>query len=281
MALNNIELAIWDGDNTIWNWMAYAVPAYEAMCGTIAEIAGKSFDETAEAMKQFYSIKGTLEDEGLVQGLDEAGFFAHLMNFNRDDCAIKAQSSFSKVRREKLKVYQGIPETVKILNTNGVRQIVVTDATERQAKARLKFSKLEEYFEKIYSMKSGEVPNLPEKFRYQTVSAVPQFDLPHEKPHVELEKILKMTREEISQKVAIIGDNMAKDMELARLYDCLGIHAAYGATTPDLISRISKFAPERVASRNVGIGGTTDSNIRPANHPDEILELLQFNPRVD
>ncbi len=281
MALNKLELAIWDGDNTIWNWMAYAVPAYEAMCGTISEIAGKSFGETAEAMKKFYSIKGTLEDEGLVQGLDEAGFFAHLENFDRDDCAIKAQSSFSKVRRENLKVYQGIPETVKTLNANGVRQIVVTDATERQAKARLRFSKLGQYFEEIYSMPSGDVPNLPEKFRYPIASMVPQSDLPEEKPHVDLEKILNMTRAEIAEKVAIIGDNMAKDMGLARSYNCLGIHAAYGSTSQDFIDRIQKMAPPRVASRNVAIGGGAQENIKTANHPDEILGLLQFVPKVD
>jgi phosphoglycolate phosphatase-like HAD superfamily hydrolase len=275
VALNNIELAIWDGDNTIWNWMGYAVPAYEAMCSTIAEISGKSFDETAEAMKQFYSIKGTLEDEALIQGLHVAGFFAHLENFDLENCILKSQSAFSKVRREKLKVYQGIPETIKTLNENSLRQIVVTDATRRQAQARLRFSKLEKYFDGIYSMKSAVVPNLPEKFRYESESRVPQFDLPHEKPHVDLERILKMTREEIRQKVAIIGDNMAKDMGLAMAYDCLGIHAAYGASTPDLIGRISKFAPERVASRNVGIGTISNEKIKKATHPGEIIGYIK------
>ena len=74
MALNRIELAVWDIDNTISNWMSYAVLTYEAMCATIAEIADKSFDETAAEMKKFYAAKGTLEDEGLIQGLNEAGF---------------------------------------------------------------------------------------------------------------------------------------------------------------------------------------------------------------
>ena len=75
----------------------------------------------------------------------------------------------------------------KKLAENGVRQIAITDATARQAKARLRFSKLSEYFEGIHSMPSGVVPNLPDRFR-SSEADIAQFNLPEEKPHVDLEK---------------------------------------------------------------------------------------------
>lgn len=43
----NIRHVVWDGDNTIWDWMIYAVPSYEAMCRTIATISRKSFTATS------------------------------------------------------------------------------------------------------------------------------------------------------------------------------------------------------------------------------------------
>ncbi len=50
---SDIKHVVWDGDNTIWDWMGYAVPAYEAMCKSISRLSRKSFKATAAAMKDF------------------------------------------------------------------------------------------------------------------------------------------------------------------------------------------------------------------------------------
>ncbi len=279
--MDTIDTVIWDADNTLWDWMSYAVPAYEAMCNALAVYAGKSPDETAAAMKVFYTLKGTLEDEGLVQGLVSAGFFAHMSNFNLEEAVHIAKISFSQEREKHLKLYPGVFEAVTKVRQRVKQQIVLTDATGHQAPRRLMRSGLSGYFNAIHSMAIPLVDNIPERLRRPRSYGI---DIPHhilseEKPHINLETLLGMTREEIEKRVAIIGDNDAKDMELARLYRCLGVHAAYGRVPdPDLIRRLLRFAPPLAARKNMQIIGEGDpkdnSRILRANHPSEIPGLL-------
>ena len=276
-----IQHVVWDGDNTIWDWMAYAVPAYEAMCDVISDISGRSSDDTASAMKQFYTAAGTLENEGLVQGLQATGFFSHLSDFNLDQTIIRVHTVFSQIRQEKLHVYPGISSVMKEINRRGLEQIVITDAPKRQAQSRLRHSRLGSNISRGYAMPTAEISDLPAGFGQSSLSesGPPFYDLLHEKPHVDLEAIFQMTRAEVARHVAIIGDNDAKDMALARNYGCLGIHARYGATDPDLGRRIARFAPPRVASRNMqidaGLAENSNANIYPVDRPQDILEVLK------
>lgn len=278
---NEIEEIIWDGDNTIWDWMAYAVPAYEAMCSTIAKIAGKSEDETAAAMKRFYTAVGTLENELLVQGLAAEGFFSHIPHFDLNKVVVEAKMAFSEIRNERLRVYDGIAEVMDEISNRGVRQRMITDAPGGQASRRLKRSGLDGYFSDIYAMPTAEIGDLPSSFmRHGLGLDNPKLHvLSAEKPNVDLEEILHRTRDNISRTVGIIGDNDRKDMELARLYDCLGIHARYGIARADLVKRLQRFAPAHVAMRNMQIGGSDGAlagrgRIVPVNSPREITGVL-------
>ena len=118
-----LETVIWDGDNTLWNWMTYAIPAYEAMQNEIARIAEKSPEETAAAMKAFYTEVGTIEHEGLVQGLQAAGFFRNVPNFNLEDTIQRAQTAFNLVRRQHLHVYDGIRDVMEAMSDDDLNFI--------------------------------------------------------------------------------------------------------------------------------------------------------------
>lgn len=102
------------------------------------------------------------------------------------------------------------------------------------------------------------------------------YVLLEEKPHVDLERIFGMTREQVARHVAIIGDNDSKDMELARRYGCVGVHAAYGAADPALGKRLDRFAPPRVKNRSMqtDAGGVSGGRIFTANSAREILGFL-------
>lgn len=276
---SEITTVVWDGDNTLWDWMKYAVPAYEAMCQKIADIAGKSFDETAAAMKVFYTLKGTIEDAGLVQGLKLAGFFDGMADFDLHMTILEARRVFDAERKKHFELYSGIFEIVKELHGKKLKQIILTDAPQRQAKSRLRKSGLRPYIEEIHTMPKVTVPDLPAEFERdddedQLLLAT---ILTVEKPHTDLVELLAMTRQQIAKCVALIGDNMTKEMALAEAYGCLGIHAAYGAATEDYIRRLQKFAPPRVIRRNMNEGkqdGSSVSRIRSANQPEGIMEHL-------
>ncbi len=285
--MSEISTVIWDGDNTLWDWMEYAVPAYEAMCAEIARISGKSEDETAEAMKVFYTSKGTIEDAGLIQGLQSSGFFNEVGGFDIGKTVQRVQRIFSNVRSKNLNVYEGITDSVRQIHNRGIRQILLTDAPLVQANGRMKHTKLRGYFSDIHAMPAAVIPNLHNRFR-ETESSVITNPANHvltgEKPHTDLAAILSMTRDEIAATVAIVGDNDSKDMELARQFNCVGIHAEYGAAQAELVQRLQKFAPPRVARRNMQIGDSPQNSgtekrtgatkIMQAKSPHEIMGLL-------
>jgi len=292
---------IWDGDNTIWDWMKYAVEAYEAMALAIAEETGKSEPEVAAAMKKFYTKAGTIEDERLIQGLTNDGFFKGIPNFDmdkRDKLIEKIQKVFHKARSKHLHVYPGVYKVFKTVHEKGINNRILTDAPARQAKMRLKHSRLGPLLKHVNALPSKNDPDLPEIFleREKTGKYAADFDIteiPTEKPHSNLEEILKMTREQIRRHVVIIGDNDRKDMELVRLFGCRGIHAVYGETTNDLLQRLLRFAPERVAQKSSSLpsakNGDADAQAaKPAEHqgliipvkdPREILKVLGIKPK--
>lgn len=264
---NDLHTVLWDGDNTIWNWMQYAVPAYEAMCEEIAHITGKSFDETADAMKEFYSFHGTLEHEGLIQGLGVSGFFRHVVNFDQEQTILRVQTLFATVRRQNLHVYPGISRVMREFHHKGIVQHILTDAPARQALARLSHSKLSSYIDTVFAMPSAEISDTPFSLKKKLSKDAYQPKVvlvSEEKPHTNLEILLTMTRDQIARRVGMIGDNMAKDMALGERYGMRGVHAAYGAATQDYVRRIQRFAPVRVASRNMeAVGPSSDTKGNP------------------
>lgn len=267
---------IWDGDNTLWDWMKYAVEAYEAMSQTIADETGKPEPEVAAAMKRYYTMMGTIEDERMIQGLEAEGFFRDVPGFNMDRLIEKAQKIFTDVRDKNFHVYPGIYKVIKTVSGYGINNRILTDAPARQAKARLKHKRFgKKVIKHVNAMPSRDPDNLPEIFRRREREGKYDVDfdvteIPWEKPHSNLEEILRMTRDQIRKHVVIIGDNDRKDMELVRRYGCRGIHAVYGETTEDLLKRLLRFAPERVAKKNSSVGGESAAKNLPSTVENRI-----------
>ncbi len=280
----NITDIIWDGDNTIWDWMKYAVEAYEAMAKAIAHETNIAEDDVVAAMKKFYTKAGTIEDAGLIQGMVEEGFFKSVPDFDQNKLIEKAQKAFTHERKKHLKVYPGIHKVIKTVAENGIRNRILTDAPSGQAGQRIRRSKINPFLSQVNAQPARAVKDLPPKFLKREQRGLYSLDfeiteVPWEKPYSNLEEILKMTREQIRKHVVIIGDNDKKDMELARLYGCRGIHAVYGETHESLLKRLLRFAPERVAKKNVALKGTSGTDGKEqhgepaADHRGKIIKV--------
>jgi len=282
-----IETIVWDGDNTLWPWVSYAAPAYEAMCSVIAQESGKTEDEVADAMRTIYAEAGTMEYENLIQDLATRGFFEGMSSYNQHDIIEKAQKAFADVRRKKLKLYPGIKDAVEKAHKNEIKNIMLTDAPEHQARMRMKRSRIFKYFEHgIVALPSAELKDIHPKFQRRRERG--DYDVKFaskavntEKPHSNLEEILNMTREQIRNHVIIIGDNPQKDMALVQAYGCRGILAAYGKPDPADLEKLKRFAPPRIASKNAvtsesKIKENSQGHIVVVNDPKDISKVLHF-----
>jgi phosphoglycolate phosphatase-like HAD superfamily hydrolase len=287
----DIEKIIWDADNTFWNWTRYAARAYQAMADTIASSTHLPVKRVEEAMKAFYTVSGTLEDAGLIQGLESSGLFARNKYYNKESLIKGARRIFSKIRTAYFKKYENIGAILEITQKNGIENIVVTDAPRPQAIQRFIRAQLVPYISRLYTMPTKEIKDLPddvlikmERGGYQVPFDV--IELNKQKPDIDLVRILKLESESkkeaedyIRKHVAISGDNYGKDMAMAIKWGCLGLHALWGEADPEDIATIMKFAPAVIASRNVAIDNGSDKkrkNIIPVKKPEQILDILEL-----
>lgn len=296
---DGIDTLVWDQDNTTSDFLEFAVPAYEAMSATIAEATGIPEETVANTMQKIYFRHRTIEYEGVVQEMAQTGFFDNIENLKSDGkidpkkigaLALKAQKIFSQVRAKHLRPYPGIQQAFRKSKKEGFTNIILTDATSFQAKKRADYTKIGEYIDTIFARKKDPTPNLDQSFKDREARG--EYDVPfrvieidEEKPHTRLDQILKMTREEISRRVCIIGDNDDRDMELSRLWNCRGIFAVYGLhdKDSDLTKRIARFSPHSILARNASIvtksrpgRNKNNSLIKIAKTPADIEKILNI-----
>jgi phosphoglycolate phosphatase-like HAD superfamily hydrolase len=286
---DEIKQIVWDGDNTIWGWAEYAVPAYEAMTACISKETGIPEETIARELQNYYVETGSIEDERAIQGLAKKGLFNDIKNYNDKflhGLILKAQKAFSKARKEHLHVYPGIAKTLKQTHRAGIKNVILTDAPSRQAAMRIFHSHLSPYIDGVFARKKASDDGLPveysekeKKGKYRVNFKVIEVD--EEKPFTDLEKILKITREQIRNHVVIIGDNDEKDMEIARIWGCRGIHAVYGIPDKKLIERLLKFSPQSILRKNASIKNPKKDNrpkdnsrIKSAGDSGEIMAFL-------
>ena len=281
---------VWDADNTIWNWVTYAVHAYEAMSQCIASETGIPEPYVAAAMKRFYTDVGTLENEFLIQGLQAMGFFKKVPKLNLEDLIHKAQATFSRVRSKYLQLYEGIDLIFQETHRIGIKNHILTDAPGFQASMRLQHFGLGELVESVNTMPAADPKTLPKKFKerqrkgkYKVPFTVRVVD--KEKPYTDLEKILHLTRDQIRQRVAVIGDNLAKDGKLAIRYGCRYGLARYGFAGEDLLKRLLRFAPARTAKKNVAIEENPEisdlpENIKLINTSSDLADFIGISIKI-
>ena len=276
MESREIEIMGWDVDGTLLDWMGAYVPAYEAMSRAIAEYAGKSPQETTAAMKAFYTLKGKLEDEGLIQGLYEMGFFSGRAHFDEGEAIQVAKDAFSEARTEHLKVYPGIEETVHEIGKR-IHQLILSDGPLIQVRKRVEEANLLTVIPHVYGTRSASVPRLPEGL-LRDAHLNPDFVVSRPKPHTNLEEITNMSREEIRRGFAYAGDNRGLDMGLVEAFNATGFWAKWSGLDPTIVTRLTAFAPDGNVKKHLA-GHAADkrvssSRIFEVQDPREIPKIL-------
>jgi phosphoglycolate phosphatase-like HAD superfamily hydrolase len=278
-----IKDIIWDADNTIWNWVRYAARAYQAMADCIVNETGLPESMIVLEMKKFYTGAGTLENASLVQGLEAQGLFRGVKSYDRNGLIAKIRLIFKDMRRRFLKKYPHVSEVMKKAQNKGINNIIVTDAPKFHAVRRIVRSKIGKLIKRAYVMPDADASNLAEDVRENIRSG--KYDVPFEvieidveKPDTNLEVVLRLendkaTNEEyIRRHVAIVGDNDKKDMELARKWGCLGIHALWGLPDEDDIITLKKISPQSAAARNAPM---TSKDQAPPENEKNIVRVYK------
>jgi phosphoglycolate phosphatase len=251
---------ITDLDNTLYNWVDYIVPSLEAMVASLEATTGLPRVRIVQSLKAVYARHESNEYPFAIQ--ESELFKPYEEDFDSFSALVldPARKAFAAARERYLRPYPGVRETLDELRARGLKVVGLTDAPRNAAELRLKTLRLDGHFDALYTLPGYALPlNVdPEIRRRQEAghyrSRTPVVELPPdaEKPSpTGLRRVLADFRL-APREVLYVGDNVKKDMPVARACRVTGVWAEYGTYVPaEYRDRLAIISASMVTRRHV------------------------------
>lgn len=236
----HIKLIIFDLDNTIYNWVDYYASSFKAMLEELVKITGLSESVLKASFKRVHQYHRTSEYAFAIQELDVLAekdyglsFIEKLEKYN------SAIYAFRKKRKETLKLYPGVVETLETLSAEHRIIVAHTDAMMFYAIYRLQTQlNIACFFNGLFAQKNhGLPPGIVEKDvrffqdpkKYQcSIPVLRELDPNLLKPDPRILKSI-LSEFDVSPENAIyIGDSLNKDVRMAQSCSVHDVFAVYG-----------------------------------------------------
>jgi phosphoglycolate phosphatase len=162
--------------------------------------------------------------------------------------------AFNRVRKQELRLYPAVPETLKQLNSRGIRLVAFTDSKYFAALGRIMRLGLEQFFDRIYcraaitsSLSPAELDGLyPELAR--RIVRLPAHE---SKPNPDVLRDIAAKEHAQVSSIAYVGDSLVKDVLMAKKAGCFAIWAKYGTRVDqesyERLIRISHWTTDEIA----------------------------------
>ncbi len=124
-----ISLLITDLDNTLYDWVSAFVPAFYAMVEDATKILDVQKEDLLNQLKEVHQKHGDAEHPFAL--LETRAVLEKYPRASRSEliqAVDPAFHAFNKVRKERLKLYDGVRETLAYLNDVGISVVAYTDA---------------------------------------------------------------------------------------------------------------------------------------------------------
>jgi len=256
-----IRAVVTDLDNTLYPWVDYIVPSVEAMVDSLVATTGLPRVRIVQSLKAVYTKYESNEYPFAIQ--ESELFKPYEADFDSFNALVlgPARQAFKTARERYLHPYHGVRETLEAFEKRKLLVVGLTDAPRNAAELRLKWLKIDHYFDALYTLPGYPLPEHvdPEIRRRDAAggyrSRVARVEeLPHtaEKPSPEgLRRILDDHRL-AADEVLYVGDNVKKDMPVAQACGVLGVWAEYGTyVSAEYRARLSVISAKAVTRRHV------------------------------
>ncbi len=226
------KLLITDLDNTLYDWVSFFSQSFEAMVNSIVELTGIDKSILLRDFKDIHQKYNSSERP--FAALEVKAIIDYFGTTDKDILKRElapAFLSFSEKRKETLKLYDGVTETLAKLREQGVVVVGHTESYEVNAVYRAKKLGLDKYLNHLYTIGSHS-------------SSHPDQDKPMIDPS-DVEWVVKLPEEErkpnprlvldICEREGVspsdayyIGDSIVKDMSMANAAGVNSVWAKYG-----------------------------------------------------
>jgi FMN phosphatase YigB (HAD superfamily) len=248
------SLLIFDLDNTLYDWYSAFLPAFYEM----ATVAANALECDRELLlDQLQQVHIKHRDVEHPFSLLETDIVKRMLEENNTDIVMNivdpAFHAFNRKRKENLRLYPGVLETMNTLRDSDIRLIAYTDSKYYAAWGRICRLGLEDIFETVYCREKG-LSHGSKRLNASGSNPPPGrvVELPsHEaKPNPRILSDIVEAQEVPMSCAAYIGDSLTKDVLMAKRAQCFAVWAKYGAHTDramyDRLARISHWNPKDI-----------------------------------
>ncbi|NQX56678.1 HAD family hydrolase [Pedobacter panaciterrae] len=253
--MQNVNFIITDLDDTLWDWLEMWYNSFEPYFTRIRTECNLDERQLTEAFKNLHQTYGTTEMSFAFQEMPiiEPAVY-HLFQEATNERKSILHEYYSN-KKNNLKLYDGVLETLKIMKNKGVKIVAFTESYVFFTKYRIKHLELDGLIDCIYSPMGSDAPlsvyrHYEKDFWDPQLTTIRPLSNDIRKPNP---KILNQIIDDFDadkKKTIYIGDKLDRDVYMAQQAEVTSVHAAYGhrsATAQyDLLVKVTHWTDEDV-----------------------------------
>lgn len=219
---NMIKLLITDLDDTLYSWIGFFIPAFNAMVNELSVILNKNKNELLKEYKEVHQKKGSVEYPYATMCLPSVQ--NAYPNSTKEELKNKLNSAFHKfnsIRKSQLKLYPNVKTTLTDLVQSKIKIVGYTESAAENGFYRLKRLEIDHLFHAVYV--SDSQYDLP-----KSISLSSKTHIVHgKKPNPNLLKEICEQEDVLLSEAIYIGDSLTKDIYMAKKAGILSVLCDY------------------------------------------------------
>lgn len=223
---------VFDVDNTLYDFAAFFAPFFRSVTHIVAKETGKDEGEIISEFRDIFGAVGSLEYQFIVQ---KSSIVQGLEPEKIDKLLTILSVSARQIRSNRLKLYDGVKETLDQIRSSGITCAAITNAPFYQVDQRFRQLGLHRYFDTLICAENVETPegSAEEKYERRRKEISDRYrkfvELPKEKqkPSDYGYKIIRELYDSVDD-FYVVGDSLTKDLAPASNVGYKTIWARYG-----------------------------------------------------
>jgi FMN phosphatase YigB (HAD superfamily) len=256
--MKRVHLAVFDLDNTLYDWYASFIPAFFAMVDLVVQTFPCDrevlLDELRDVHRRYHDVEHPFSvlETPTIQTIVEAQGQEEV--WRRLDPAFHA---FNRIRKHNLRLFAGAHETLLRLKGEGIKLVAFTDSSYHSTLRRVRQLELGTIFEHVFCRAKAELGAPRGTFMSQhppsDTLAEKTIELPAEQSKPDPAVLIDIAnQEQVSMDlVAYMGDSISRDVLMAKKAGCYAVWAKYGVRRDprmyEQLVRISHWSNEDIS----------------------------------
>lgn len=287
-----VSVVVTDLDDTLWDWVSIWYHPFKAMLDKVEEISRIPREELLRDFKQVHTRHGTAEYAFALEELPS--LIRKHPNENITSIYSEAIDAYRSARRQVLKLYPDVHETLESIKDHGTLLVGYTESLAFYTRHRLLKLGLDRTLDFLYSPADHDLPKglVPEAIRRYSPESYKLRRTIHrhtpagkEKPSPEVLLQILADIGARPDEAIYIGDKLVKDVAMAQGAGVMDVHAAYGEAHNreeyELLRSVTHWSAQAV-EREIT---TTVAEMKPSytlrTSIAELHEHFEFIPFID